>query len=94
VYTYSAFATYWFLRVALLINDAALISGLLITTYVYGCLVVSPQGCKMVKFQNQKANFGGISWPLDIIQGHLNLHWYIFSILVCCTKKNVATLVS
>jgi hypothetical protein len=65
------------------------------------------QGCQMVHFHTKNLNLGrfwsvlqrkmsvnfnaiwSILWPFDIFCGHFGI---FFPVLVCCTKKNLATL--
>jgi hypothetical protein len=66
----------------------------------------SRQGCQMAYFQTKNPylgkfgrSFNGmcwyISWPFGIFCDHFVpflVIWYIFPVLVCCTNKNLATL--
>jgi hypothetical protein len=55
----------------------------------------SKQGCQMVCFKTKNPNLGKIWKALGIFYDHLVnfvFIWYIFPVLVSCTKKNLATL--
>jgi hypothetical protein len=54
--------------------------------------------CLMVRFQTKNTNLDKF-WRVLVLKGQMLLYfmaiwpiWYIFSALVCCTKKNLATL--